>query len=600
MRIRTTLFFFVVLVVLCGAYYLLGQSQARKAQEVLEGKNVFELGEEPVLGMSIQRSGEPPTVGVCEDGRWRIVEPYPVEALQEVWAHLETTARNLGSERIMPGAQTDPEIYGFDEPCLTLTMKTPHGTKGLVFGAAGPTQANRYARLNGGPLMLINGQSFAQFDRGLDGLRQFYLFTPRDEPVTKVELAWDRPAQSGALPPPAVIEQGPDRVWRMVKPVESGVNMVVLKALVEALLLAAREGFVDEPESLDLYGLDPPRARLTLYRGEHSPETVRFGDLDREGKNARLFVQRANAPAVATVRGDLLSLLPDGPDGFRDRRLLTRPPKAIRAIHFSSGDIEFMLELDDQRGWGLTRPRVEPADQVAVSSLIANLCLYQGQVAPELPSGVDTGLEPPSATLTLTYREEDAPGRICIGAKVPEQEAFYATQDTGDVVLIAAEAAEAIRNLDLFLFRNKDRLVFSKEEAVQVAMTLDGTNYAFERGRDGWRVVQPAGKTWDSPSDMEMLLSAISSVKAQGVDQSPIPADLSPYGLGTPALRLTVCVQPEGADEPVELPTLLAGSISRENSRERHAMLVGGDEVFRIKQAHLDDLRQAVLNVVDD
>lgn len=620
MRFRTTLILLVVLCALCIGYYLMLLSEEKAREEAREVKRAFGFAPEDFRTISIQQEDRKATVGVRdENGMWRIVEPYPLKAYQKLWDRVAKHLADLSKERIIEETPKDLGRYELDYPRLVIVAETGAG-EGLkaTFGMVGPTQRNRYAQLNDGPIVLVDENTYFELDRGLDLLRYFYLFDPGEEGIARLEFAWiwpekEQPAladASASEPAPGeesvrvVLEKDVDAAWRMRAPVEGPADGEAVGRWIGELQAETCKDFVDEPENLADYGLEPARARITVWTGhDGEPQTVFFGDLDREGPQARMFAKRADGPAVFTVRAALATSFPAAPDAFRERRLLTHAASSITAIHYSSKGTRFALRKDPQAGWRISEPAHEDTDQVAVSSFIASLSRFQGVRFADPDEG-DFGFENPAAVIELAFEGVEKPGKIRVGAKTADGDAYYVTQDIGYSVVLEPQLAEMLIDVNLFTFRDKTLIGFDKKEAVRVALKLDGVSYVFERLGGQWRITSPPDKRWESPTDMEALLDAFNPLAAVGLESPERPSDLSPYGLDEPVLELTVTLEPvhepgQPRGEQTTLPAIKVGALSEGRPRERYAIIEGRPEVFRIRQARLDDARQALKGIRD-
>ena len=611
MKPRTTILLLVALCALCAGYYLMLRSEEQRRLHHEEMKRVFTFEPGDLRTISIQQEDRRPTVGVRDDqGVWRITEPYALDAYQELWDRVAAHLAGLMDERTIEEDPDTLDDYELDYPRLVVTAETRNGETGKVaFGMAGPLQTNRYAQINGGPVGLVDEDAYLELNRGLEMLRQFYLFPAGQEGIRRVEFTWFWPDEEDSRaggPAPGdestqvVIEVEPDGRWWMREPIECPASIAEVTRFVTELQTETCKDFVDEPPSLADYGLDPPAARVTVYAGAgENPQTALFGSLDGTGDDARMFAKRADAPAVFTVRKELRKHFPESIDAYRERRLLTHPAGSILSMRFTLRDATFALENDPERGWIVVEPVVDDTDQAAVSNYIGTLAKLQGTSFPDPEEG-DFGLDDPMVALSLTFDGADEPGEIRVGGATANGKAYYVTQDAGAVVTLDAQYTSYITDVSLFRFREKKLLTFEVEDVVRAALEFDGVSYVFEKPAQSWRITEPDEKIWDSQADMQALLEAVCPTNAQAIEAKLRPGDLSVYGLDAPTLTLALTVKTDDdPDQQTVLPILRIGAIAKDNSRERFAILDGRPEVFRVRQAHVDDIRQALKGVRD-
>lgn len=612
MSLKSVAVLFVVLVILCLGYWLMVSTEEKARREVIEAKKLYTFKPEDLHTVRVKRIGEPATVGTqSEAGAWKIIEPHAIEARGIVWDRVAKAVAGLSNERTIEAAPQDPAKYGLlDEPQLTVTASSRTGEEiHLAFGDAEPTQTYRYAQAGEGAIFLVSNNAFLELNRSLLDLRYRYLFHTGEtgftwieytrifedqvEDTQIVETVPSEPTDTGTESRTIVLERGDDGLWYMRRPVRALADQAQVAALVREIRYAVGRDYVDEPESLTLYGLSPPSARLTVKAGPGRPgETVYLGDSSQEDETGGIFVKRASSPAVFVIDARVINAFPEEPFAFREKRLLTHSAINLRAIDYRAGDTDVLLEKHAEKGWQLARPAAGDTDQVAVSDFIALLKQLEGGKYFPGATRPEFGLDEPAVTITLTFEGEEEPVTIRVGAALPDDSGdFYATQDTGAVTTLSGSALERL-TVDAFHFRSKDLLRFDKDRALTVAMVFEGTAYLFEKAGGKWAVKEPAGMSWETQSDMEALLEAVARVRAVALEAETMPEDLGRYGLDAPILALRVTVASD--DTPAMPGPLTIGKTAPDDWHQRFALYDDGPEIFRVKQAVIDDVREAL------
>ncbi|HOZ44979.1 MAG TPA: DUF4340 domain-containing protein [Candidatus Hydrogenedentes bacterium] len=619
MKPRTTLMLVVVLGVLCLGYWLMLRMEDRGREKAVEAKQLFDFTAEALTGLEVARLGEEPVAASrVPGGPWRVTAPYDtIPANPVVWPRVAAALAGLSNQRSLDVADADLEIYGLDEPVLTIRGETDGGHRVRVaFGAAEPTQLNRYARmLEGGPegVFLAPVAAFDELNRPLIDLRERHIVSVGEAGITRLEFAlfWrgegtSGPAEGGAdleegfESVAVVVERGQDGAWHMVAPVEGIANQQLVGDLVKEIQFAVGRNHVDAPENLADYGLDPPVARVSVSDGVGAPQTILFGSLSEGDSKGGLFAKRADQPAVFIMDSHVVSLFPQSVDSFRESRLLTHRVTEVRRVHYRTADVDIVLDNDPEDGWRVVEPACDDTDQQAVSAFITALKVLTATafVDAESAAAMALGLDTPSMVFTLTFDGDGTPVEILVGGATEDGEAFYAKQDTGAVVTVPRRA---IRDLTwtLFDFRSRRLLRFAPEDAIRVSLQLEERRYLFEKVHRKWLIREPKGARLDSQSDVEAVLNAVASVNALGIEAESAPGDLSPYGLAEPMFRVavTTCAA-EGAartpEDEVVLGPLEIGNTTPDDARRRYALTRGYREVFVVTQDILDNVRSAL------
>ncbi|MCL4692874.1 MAG: DUF4340 domain-containing protein [Candidatus Hydrogenedentes bacterium] len=613
MKPRSVLILFGILAGVCVAYWLVLLGEERSERHAYEAKRLFDFAPEAVQTVTIQREGERATAGERrEQGSWTITAPYSVPANPIVWDRVAKNLSELLSERIVyESAPEDLEEYGLAQPVLEVDATTESGeTLSLAFGSMEPTQKYRYGLLEEGPLFLVSTDQFFELDRDLSWLRDRNLIKKGNEGISRIEfarMARDENAPEGATGPETwkesvtvVAERREDGIWHVLEPDPSVADQETLNQMASEIQFAVGREYVDDPESYTDYQLDPPKARISVVTESAEEKQAFYLGAFSTGEDTEggVFVKQEGRPAVFVVDAHMVTLLPETPTAWHEKRLVTRPGSDISAIEYTAGEQHFRLATDKDKPWRLAVPRDEEVDQGAVSQFVGMLLNMNGndywsEARPEF------GLDDPIIRIQLEYGEGGETGDIRVGALTPDGDARYVTQDTGDVTSLPAEAVEqlVVTSAD---FAPRGLLTFREADATEVSLVFEGVNYRFTRGESAWRVSEPAGKVWESQSDMRALLEALRTLRATGVERSTAPPNLVPYGLEDPVLVAGVSTRetPKG-EETIHGPVTI-GSLCEDKPHERYAMAAGRLDLFRVKQDIIDTVRDVLRGVVDE
>ncbi len=318
--------------------------------------------------------------------------------------------------------------------------------------------------------------------------------------------------------------------------------------------------------------------------------------MDEVDENAGLFVKREDRGAVMLIDPHLVTLLPQTPSAFRERRLLTRAATGLVRVRYNRNGEEFLLQEDPAEGWMLLYPKLADTDQVAVSQFISNLkqveCAY-------FPDGglADYGLDDPEVTITLEFSEGD-PAVICVQPLDEPGNLVAATQDNGTIVQIFDNYAAPLF-VDSGLFRSPQLLSFDDSWAGEISLVFEGIPYLFEKVDSIWVLRKPEKMQLTSQSDVKSLLKAFRNVQGGAVTEPS--QDLAEYGLDVPLLVFEVGLeQPEhaaareGAEQDARTGPLRIGAVTPENSQRRYAAVAGRDGVFHVRQELVEVVRESL------
>ncbi|MDZ4859274.1 MAG: DUF4340 domain-containing protein [Candidatus Hydrogenedentes bacterium] len=611
MKTRTNIILLVVLLALCVGYWLLVRGLFERKQQAIEAKRLYSFASADVTAITILREGERATTGVRDAAKsgWRVTQPTGIVANAQVWERVATSIAELRNEQTIDEEASNPADFGLDEPVLEVTAQTASGDGiAVAFGMMDPTQKFRYAREGDGPIFLAHPDQFFLLDRNLEWLRDRNLFKVGDAGITRIEFTPMRAAKSAPEKGAAAVEESTtviaeknaQGVWSIVAPQPGTADQQMLNTLASELQFAMGRDYIENPENLTDYQLAPPRARVSIQSGADGPlQTAYFGTFERERKeDAGVFVMQEGMPAVFVVDASIVTNFPlSSPDAWREKRLITRQGGDITSLKYAAGPQQFLLSNDETQGWILKEPREEPTDQAAVSRFIGDLLEMKGSQSfterkPEF------GLDVPAIRMMLTFRGANEPVEILVGAATADESRYYVTQDSGTVITLPQKDVDALA-VSMKKFMSRGLLSFQKNTATNVVLTLDNTRHVFARGEQQWKITEPADKVWESQDDMQTILDTFASFSAESVDAAEAPADLSPFGLDKPALTVQVAALPDGAAEPVTLPVVIIGSACPDDAHLRYAQVEGRPQIYRVKQAAVSEVRDALRGVVD-
>lgn len=605
MKFRGTLFLAVVFAALCGTYWFLSQREEAATQRLEEARRVIEQPADTLTRVSLLRRGAPAITAERAAAGWAITEPAadirPDEGRLD---KLAEAVSGLMRERSLDVA-SDLATYGLAEPELTVKADFgPGGAVEVAFGIMEPVQVNRYARINGGDIVLISNKSFQALNRSLDDLRDRRVFHFAPEAYRRIEFArlWngqgdappgETPALGAELARVAVTRDSDAEPWRVVEPLEAPADQELITALVEQVASLNGHGYVDRPESLADYGLEPAWARLTVSGADGAaPETLLLGSADMTDKEtAGLFVRLGDRPAVFSVDPYFVNTLPLKRTHFRDARLVTRSVKKLNLLQYASPDGEFVLMKDPGQGWQLEVPEAAPADQVAVSTLVSELLEMN---ALDFPAGAPEafGLDAPRITITLGFENAAEVAVLRFAEGPPESDACFATQDTGAIVMLPAESLALLSRTSADL-KSFELLRFDKSAAAKVTFTLDDETYVLENQAGQWRATMPVNAVLQNQEDAKAILGELSPLKAEaGLARDQ---DLAYYGLERPAFTAIVDTLDPGNTARLRRygPVYVGGPVDG-TSQRRYAAVDGREGIYVIGPGLLERVREAV------
>ena len=593
MTSRRTIVYGIAFALLVVAYALTGRIEKRIERRTFDAKRIFDFEAKDIRSLSIERAGEAPVEALRGDGdTWRIVSPRDhIQPNAPMWDQLAEVASNITNERPIENDAERLELFELDLPKLTVRVGTEGGSlTQLEFGAIDPTRRHRYTRAGTNTdVFLTPAEAFFAFNRPLLDLRERRVFPAIESGLTAIEYRRAAATDIDDNVTPALNERytlDADGIWWIESPVRARANQQKLRALAEELSLMRGDNYIDEPANTSEYGLDAPFASITPYAGDTAAGTLNIGWLDdvNEGK---IFAKTGRSPSVFSIDSHLVTLLPDGPLGFRERRLFTGEATKLNRIVYRDTNTELTLSAEGDSGWRLVQPAVDDSEQLAISFYIAVLKGVEGVTFPE-----ETTIDNPRIEIELYDRGVQTPRHIRIGGAVPGSDPliFYAETDFGLVTTIGLQEYRLLQ-ATAFRFRNKNIFAFEPADANILELTIDETKYAFVRRNERWLVAEPEGHMLESQADIADLLETLATLEATEQATPEPAADV--VGTDAPVLSARVFLESGTIIGPLKV-----GNRKASESRERFVTIEGRGSVYYVDQTILDDVRDTLRGVV--
>lgn len=164
------------------------------------------------------------------------------------------------------------------------------------------------------------------------------------------------------------------RLWRLTKPMPVRADSLVLDAFLGEFQRWQIASFVTDNPGADLesFGLQPPEVQFVIGQGTNDLVRVSFGK-SPAGNTNLVYALQGSHTNVVLVAADLLDVLRDSFNIFRDRHLISVPTNAIEVIEVRANDEAFSLRRQPDGAWRGIEPAPFPADAALVNEFLAAL-----------------------------------------------------------------------------------------------------------------------------------------------------------------------------------------------------------------------------------
>ena len=381
--------------------------------------------------------------------------------------------------------------------------------------------------------------------------------------------------------------------WRITSPVLWPANPFAVSRILNQLQFLeevtrfAVSDIEESGQSLADFGLDPPKATLTLHhKGTHSQ--IAIGQGTEVGN--RLYVLSPDRADVVVVNRELLDSITFELEAMRSQEIFDIPLFETRSVSLKIGDLPVRIVRDGE-GWKFETPVETTADTARVESAINRLTGMRLVAFSEEGQQVH-GLESPRMRLTLEGNNRRQ--TVIIGNRVEDDLQvlrYYAKlADNATVfVLPAGPLSDFFDSLDRL--RERRFIQLERDAITSIAISTGERSTQLQKlEQGGWQVpvkdAQSSLMVWPAdPAIIAELLEAILGLRAEAfVSDSPSAADLERFGFNDPQRR--VAIQAAGQQR-----SILIGNFDREE-QTLYVKIEEAPFVYQVEENRLLDLLQ--------
>lgn len=354
--------------------------------------------------------------------------------------------------------------------------------------------------------------------------------------------------------------QRQQEAWRLLEPLEAVADKEAVEAILSALEYARIERRIGAGEDLQPYGLDQPRATLTLeLAGDKVPQVLRVGEHAPIGEYC--FALLPGDGGVALVSATLEDLAKKDLLALRDKSLLDVDAWNVRSLRLERGaETVVLAKVDD--GWKLQSPVEAPADGPTVTDLLNELDRLQAiaflREEPTADELAGYGLDQPAARMTVHQEGWETGKTVWFGSVVDGARAARAGP-AGPVVAVTETFWPKVTT-SIFDLRRKDILALNRYRVWGVTVARqDGEPLVLRQNEEGaWAASGLVGGTATKAS-IEVLLAHISDLRATAFMDRPSAGQREALSR-RPALDLSLEEEPASEDREPPRQHLLIGA----------------------------------------
>ncbi|MCZ6697258.1 MAG: DUF4340 domain-containing protein [Acidobacteria bacterium] len=328
--------------------------------------------------------------------------------------------------------------------------------------------------------------------------------------------------------------------FRIAEPLSAPADAEAIESLLSSLEIARIERRIEAGDDLASYGLDRPRATLTVeLASSQEPLSIAVGSATPIGD--AIYVLLPGEDEVGVVTSSIGDLANQRLLRLRDKSVLPLDPWKMNLLTIERAGGGVRLEKPES-GWEIVEPVQVPADGPTVTELLSAVDrLLAMAFVSESPTSEDLqrfGLEPPSARLTVLQEGWSEPRTIEFGAAT-EDARYLRVSGRDPVVQVSDDIWDKVQTR-LFDLRRKDLLGMSQYDIETMTASRTG-EAAVLLARMEDRQWEASGRVSGIVSDdiVDALVRVLGTARAVGFIDEP-PEQLRAALASRPVLDLTI------------------------------------------------------------
>lgn len=329
---RGTLLALVALLALIGAWWMVRPKEltpAEKKAALKEAeKPIFVFEKANLVKVEVTRPEGTIVLGERADGWW--IEGEELRASRSMVNRVKHQLHDLVARATVVEGGGDDALYGLGASAIHVKLHFRDGsTEEFDAGDPNPTGVSFYIRKTGDDTVYtVKKSAVDYYSLSLAEFRErrFASFDSKDVDALEADLPGGRKL---------TFQRTGERSWDMLAPQKFAANDSEVRGLLGRVsALKAIQFVTDDATDLAPFGLDQPRARITVRFSGRDPLALLLGAPtgEKDGEYALAYVKLDGEPTIYAARDGLLEDYTADPESFRLKRFARMDPNTLASL----------------------------------------------------------------------------------------------------------------------------------------------------------------------------------------------------------------------------------------------------------------------------
>lgn len=524
MRLKNTILLVLIAVALFAFIKIYESKQLTTAEAEERAGKVAIFDRDKIYAISIKNTETKIELRKQDDGSWRLTEPARDRADLTAVSQLFTVAESLRYDAVIgdskKGADKDQlKDFGLTNSATKLKLAGDGEPVELLFGKDTAVEGKVYAKRDDTNIVYVIGRELKELiSKKSDDFR--------DRRLTHLDpLQVDRITINSSAGEIEAIKK--DGHWSLTKPLKARGDDSKITDLVSQAATAHIAEFLSEIENPAAYGLQEPKATVSLYQQDESnPVILQLGGHPTAGKDkGNYYAKLSTRDSLLVLSASVETLLSTKPNDLRDRSLIRVEADIIDRILIVGKRKEKVVIARSGESWVRKTGEKDVAINVGAARQLLDQLRSQQVAAFIADVGTDLasyGLDRPQAEVTLSsYSSEntaetkagDKPIVTVIFGNVENGSAYAKLEDEPFIVSVPQAIMDYVMSdplqwQPLEIYRGK------AEDITAIEVTKEGQPaISLERNKDqAWVLAKGDGTV--NQINVQSLVNTLASLRA--------------------------------------------------------------------------------------
>lgn len=554
-----------------GLYYFLVDlpAEKKKKQEKEIAEKILPLEAANVTEFSLIKKDQTISLQRNPKETWSLSQPLNTSGDYSEAESFLSDLEGLKKSRVVENNPKDLSTYGLDSPSIKIHLRfKTDKEETLLLGNESPMGGKIYLKLESDKAVFLAATSKANFDKPVFHFRDKTIFNFSSGSITQIKI--ERTENPFSL-------TREKEEWKVSSQIAAKADKDSVMSFLQALQFARVKEFEDDnPESLEIFGLDKPATALILENEDKKTFSLELG---LPKSSSTYYAKLSGKPGVFLVDKNFYDTLAKKNVDFLLKTLIEFEEKEVAELTIQNKNEKIKITRIDKDQWEIKEPQKTAADPATLRSLLFDL--KEAELTEFIKLSLDAqdafGLNKPKRSFSVKMNNGESTD-IQFGNTTLDGKQFFA-QRTGESTVFSVSEETAKKLFRSFHeLRNKKLFHFETEGINKILIETQQTQFALQKSGASWSMLKPEKMKIKEFLGND-LVWAMKGLEFQTLVEPSLPLDS--LGLAPPSYKISLW-----KSESEKIAELQVGNLD-DKSQEHYVLAADKSVPYRVKKKYL-------------